>query len=439
MSWKAISFRYLIPLTIGAFLTLCTAQIIKLAPPREGIYHCAFPDFDEDEIETGSVYDFVKLTGKNIVWAYFSNNWLNQKIYFPTQFVKNIHAAGVIPYIRVCPRSDWNNPQKDLSNPGYYALQKIIDGVFDKELHQWARDAAAVGFPLCVEFGPEINADWFYWDGVHNGGVKFNGPARCAAAYRHFVDICRAEGAYNITWFLHLDAEGADGDGVGGPWNAMKFFYPGDSYIDWLGISCYGATLPGDVVKRLDQVLKPSIYNELAAISPTKPIALLEFACVQTRPVNAQPGWVKDAFTELTAQKLWPRVKAISWWHSNFIENKDTIKMRLDASFETLTNYRTAIADSVFKAMPIFDSTTAILYHHSFSIPRNNFLSTTLMAYDNSIKIPTQFIGKLTRIEVFTLNGAQLGVIKIGTQRKITLPSKLTIASGIYPVLCYFK
>jgi len=51
----------------------------KLIASKEGIYHAAFPDFGgtEDIVTNERILSFETLVQKNIIWAYFSNNWYN--------------------------------------------------------------------------------------------------------------------------------------------------------------------------------------------------------------------------------------------------------------------------------------------------------------------------------------------------------------------------
>ncbi len=94
-----------------------------------------------------------------------------------------------------------------------YTMQKIINGDFDTELTQWAIDAANTNIPLLVEFGAEVNGNWFPWNGQYNGAGETtgygdtnlpDGPERFRDAYRHIIDICNTNGANNITCFFIL-------------------------------------------------------------------------------------------------------------------------------------------------------------------------------------------------------------------------------------------
>ena len=54
----------------------------------------------------------------------------------------------------------------------------------------------------------------------------------------------------------------------------MKGYYPGDEYIDWIGISVYGAQLPDEDVQSFEGILNDS-WNEIKSLSSEgKPTAI---------------------------------------------------------------------------------------------------------------------------------------------------------------------
>jgi hypothetical protein len=89
-------------------------EIAVLVVPAEGVYHSAFPDFggSEDNVTVDGITDFESLVQKRIVWAYFSNNWL-EGIQFPELPVRIIHDQGIIPFIRMMARSSIGAPLPD--------------------------------------------------------------------------------------------------------------------------------------------------------------------------------------------------------------------------------------------------------------------------------------------------------------------------------------
>ena len=269
---------------IASSIFTSKAHIIhkKLYPASNGsIYHAANPDFggSEDNVTSTSIKIFETLAKKKIVWAYFSNNWYDA-IKFPLAEVNTIHKSGKIPFIRLMPRSDFNVGGPD----SRYTMQKIIDGAFDKELIQWALDAKKSATPLLVEFGTEVNGDWFPWNGSYNGGgttdlygdrKKADGPERFRDAYRYIITLFRHHKVNNITWFFHVNASSYPEES----WNEIKQYYPGDTYIDWLGISVYGPQTKEDAYDSFTEIMN-KVYPELTTIS-NNPIAILELGITE--------------------------------------------------------------------------------------------------------------------------------------------------------------
>jgi len=265
----------------STFITTPNILSNKLIEASQGIYHAAYPDFGgtEDIVTSKRINDFEKLVNKDIVWSYFSNNWYNH-IQFPLAAVNTIHATGKIPFIRIMPRSNFDEGGPD-SN---YSMQRIIDGDFDPALTQWAIDAANTNIPLLVEFGTEVNGNWFPWNGQYNGADSttaygdanlYDGAERFRDAYRHIITICKANGANNITWFFHIDAYSEPNT----QWNKFENYYPGDSYIDWLGVSIYGPQERDEDYQEFSEIMD-DIYTNLSNLS-NKPIAILEFAITE--------------------------------------------------------------------------------------------------------------------------------------------------------------
>ena len=338
---------------------------VKLIPPSRGIYHGAFTDFggEENEVTAQKIIDFENIAGKKIVWAYFSNNWGSEGIVFPEAKVKTIHSLGIIPFIRMMPRTTFDEGRID----PIFTLQGIINGNFDRELRRWADDAKRVGIPIMVEFGTEVNGDWFPWSGVLNGEGKTrgygdptypDGPERFRDAYRHIIELFRKEGAGNVTWCFHIAPSQETGStATFESWNNMKNYYPGDQYIDWIGASVYGADTPNAKWKSFTNMVD-KVYPELTAVSAKKPIAIFEFGVIEDPQQGNKAEWIKNALQSVESGNRYPRIKAISYWDEKWTDNNGkTIDLRLNSSAMNVDVYRRIINSSLFLSQPQFSNT----------------------------------------------------------------------------------
>jgi beta-mannanase len=335
----------------------------KLIPPLRGIYHGAFTDFGggEDKVTAQKIIDFENIIGKKIVWAYFSNNWGSEGIAFPEGKVRTIHSLGIVPFIRMMPRTTFDQGKTD----PLFTLQRIIDGKFDNDLRRWADDAKRVGVPIMVEFGTEVNGDWFPWSGILNGGRKTDaygnpnypdGPERFRDAYRHIIDLFRKENVRNITWCFHVFDPQETGDTTTlQSWNNIKNYYPGDDYIDWIGVSVYGADRPNTEWKSFTNIVDKA-YPELAAVSYKKPLAIFEFGIIEDPHQGNKTEWIKNALQSVENGSRYPRIKAISYWDERWTDDSSgkTIDLRINSSAKTAEVYRKIINSSFFVSQPQF-------------------------------------------------------------------------------------
>lgn len=316
----------------------------KLIPPSTGIYAGVFPDMGstEDSVTSDRITEYINLTGSNPVWVCFSNSWF-WGIKFPLENVKTIAKFNAVPYVRIMPRHDWTSGRAD----PVYGLDEIADGTYDDDLRKWAKDARKYGKPLLVEFAPEMNGNWFPWSGAHNG--KKDGAELYIEAHRHVVELMRDEKADNITWMFHVNAVSEPNKS----WNKMKEYYPGDDYIDWIGMSIYGSQKPGWEWTSFLSVFQ-SAYWQMEKISKNKPLAIAEFGVVEDPKSGSKPEWIREAF-ETILSGMYPRIKAISYWHSSFDDHKGVISnMRVDSSPEVLQVYKDYINMEKFKAKAEF-------------------------------------------------------------------------------------
>jgi len=289
-------------------------------PPAGKFYHGIYPGGitgAESDLTLNDLQSYEETVGKTAVWVYFSQNWY-EGLDFPFETAEWIRGAGSIPYIRMMPWSEW---LQNVAEP-LYNQQNILDGQFNDSLRGWCASARDFGTPLLVEYGTEVNGEWFPWNGKWNGGGETNGygnpdypdgPERFRDAYRHFINICREEGVENITWVFHVDVGGVPYDS----WNDMENYYPGDEWIDWIGFSDYGAQTPQtDHWDGFSDMLDLA-YEQVEVFAPNKPIVINEFGVPNYNPFGDQADWARAALTDILSMR-WERVIGFSWWNEKW-------------------------------------------------------------------------------------------------------------------------
>lgn len=322
---------------------------LVLAPPPTGkAYAAAFPFFsnerrNEDAVSAERIGSFEQLASKPLAWAYFSNHWLRGRIRFPAKAVETIWRQGSLPFVRMMP---WSRQTQGEADP-VFRMADVAGGRWDEQLGQWADDARRTGIPIMVDFGPEMNGDWFPWNGAYGGELA--GARAYRDAFRHVVTLFRQRGATNVSFAFHIDAGGEPPQ----TWNDPKQYYPGNAYVDWVGASVYGADAPTYDWTAFSTGLAVATAK-LQSVAPGKPIAVFEWGVVEAPAKGDKARWIDDAFAAL-AERRFAAVRAVSWWDERW-ENDDGSwsDLRIDSSPEALAAYRRGIGNPRYDGAPSF-------------------------------------------------------------------------------------
>lgn len=120
----------------------------------------------------------------------------------------------------------------------------------------------ADGKPIPVIFRPwhEMNGGWFWW------GVKSCTPQQYIQLFKMTVENFRKAGLTNIVWSYSPNASSDD--------TTEKFltFYPGDEYVDLLGVDLYQHTTQAEFIKQGQQEMRimhdyATKHNKLYALT----------------------------------------------------------------------------------------------------------------------------------------------------------------------------
>jgi mannan endo-1,4-beta-mannosidase len=202
--------------------------------------------------------------------------------------LKRLSASGRLPMMTWEP---WNHTTPS-ANP--YSLQAIAAGEFDAYLSAQGKALAAVGAPVAVRFAHEMNGSWYRW----GQGVNGNTAADYVAAYRHVHDVVSAAGATNVVWVWSPITV------ISRPNVPLAPLYPGDGYVDWLGLSVYfsnpGATYAADI---------PSTLREFDRIAPSKPLYVTETSVL---PGPNRPAMIHDLISGLLTI---PNLVGLTWFN----------------------------------------------------------------------------------------------------------------------------
>ncbi|MFH1037657.1 MAG: glycosyl hydrolase [PVC group bacterium] len=321
-------------------------------PPGYGCYTGVFPGWGEheDDVTAGELENLEQLTGKAVAFSPFSVFWGEQTV--SGEQLEAMGRYGAVPMLRLMP---WGEPYWTEGYQPAYSLQKIIDGDFDVFLSAWADRVKAFGRPVMVNFGVEMNGDWFPWSGTYQGGAaatgygdptKADGPERFVDAFRHIVDLFRTRGADNVTWYFHANHESFPDE----PWNSIAAYYPGDGYVDWLGFSVYGVQYADEDWESFEALMTPA-YSAICALSAEKPLILAEWGVGEYPLKGDKAAWYTGALASLPS--VYPRVR-VAVVYSERWENDDGSwsDLRINSSPAAWTAYTAGIASDYYRGRP---------------------------------------------------------------------------------------
>ncbi|MCZ2830421.1 glycosyl hydrolase [Modestobacter sp. VKM Ac-2986] len=306
---------------LAAATVLVGAGSVLLAPPAGAAACAPDPVLCPERVhvgasvaglprDPGALDAFTAATGVSPSSATFFLDFGGQ---VDTGALQRLSAGGRLPMLTWEP---WTHTRPG-ENP--YSLTAIAAGEFDGYLRAQGAALAAVGAPVAVRFGHEMNGSWYPW----GQGVNGNTPEDYVAAYRHVVEVVSAAGADDVIWTWSPITV------ISRPNVPLAPLYPGDDVVDWVGLSVYFsspvATYAADV---------PPTLRQLDQIAPTKPIYVAESAVL---PGPDRPAMIHDLVSGLLTI---PRLVGFTWFdqdtqHDYRIENDPPAAAQLAAELSS--------------------------------------------------------------------------------------------------------
>jgi signal peptidase I len=200
---------------------------------------------------------------------------------FDMNMTNAIIAKGALPVITWEPF----NAANGVTQPEY-KLSTITSGAHDAYIGAVANQLIAAGNPtIAIRFAHEMNGNWYPWSEQVNG----NAPGEYVQAWRHVVDLFRAQGVTNVQWVW---APNTQMQGV-----STAALYPGSAYVDYTGIDGFnwGSDQPWTGGWQNPWDVLDSSMTEIAAIAPDKNMIVTETASVESENGHSKAQWITDA------------------------------------------------------------------------------------------------------------------------------------------------
>ncbi len=301
--------------------SLPSARLAKFEPAT-GCYIGAF--IERDYTVQGDIGAWEQLTKKKHA-SFFT--YVGYGRPFPSEWVEKLKRGGAAPQIAFEP------------NDG---LDKVEDGPY---LRAWARDAARARCPIFLRWASEMNGPW-QWKSYFSGAAKTTGdPAKYIEKFRLVSRVMKQE-APNVAMVWTPFAT---------PQNLMASYYPGDDWVDWVGVNIYAVFVnDGDP-------FRPAASKDVVAwlrwvydrYASRKPIHVSEFAatifCKGTSEDTV--GFAIDRMQKFygAIRTEFPRVKSVNWFCWDTIRaGKANNNYSFIDDGRSLATYRRIVADPYF-------------------------------------------------------------------------------------------
>jgi hypothetical protein len=204
---------------------------------------------------------------------------------------------------------------------------QVLDGSQDKHIRAVARNLARYREPIYLRFAWEMNGSWYRWGGKRNG----EDPAAFVAVWKRIHDLFRKQGADNVIWVWAPNHASHPRE----PWNDVANYYPGDGYVDWVGVSAYSRDGPA-------QLLDP-VYR---AYAQRKPFMLAETG-LRRAGARQAADWI-DALAAWLADH--PGACAVVWFDTDNHKRgtNEFTDFRVDRDPAVLAAFRRMVNDPRF-------------------------------------------------------------------------------------------
>ena len=251
-------------------------------------------------------------------------NWTQDFSVVPVQ---DAYAQGMLPVLTWEPSPGGNAHTTQVNFPEY-KLSTIIDGSHDAYITKFADAVRDAKWVVAIRLAHEMNGNWYPW----SEGVNGNTAGQYAQAWRHIHDIFTREHAGNVIWVWAPNV-------IRSAKTPLKELYPGNDYVDWVGLSAYDVT-----EHTAAQLIDPTL--EQIRKFTAKPMLITE---IGSQPSSFKAAWTTDFMNWLPKQD---DIVGFIWFEYTKAEGAGT-DWGFDADTTTLASFRLGIQPLKLVVLPL--------------------------------------------------------------------------------------
>ncbi|MDR1136629.1 MAG: glycoside hydrolase family 26 protein [Clostridiales Family XIII bacterium] len=252
-----------------------------------GIFEPKAPEYFQDLQETEKLLDYEFPVILN--YSSFESTTRHSDLEYR---LKNTYDAGKT--LELTLQTSWTS---DNHNQVY----RILDGVYDEFLRNYAKTIADFGHPVIFRLCNEMNGDWCPYSGWNTS----RDPQIYIELYKYVYSFFEGAGAKNVIWVWNPNS----GSFPDFTWNNELMYYPGDEYVDVIGLTAYntGNYYKGETWKSFADLYDNFYYGYVDKYD--KPMMITEFSSATTG--GDKNRWVIDMFGHI---KYYDKIKIAVWW-----------------------------------------------------------------------------------------------------------------------------
>ncbi|HRI05389.1 MAG TPA: glycosyl hydrolase [Candidatus Dojkabacteria bacterium] len=283
-----------------------------------------------DETKVSEIDKYQNLIGHRLQFVLLFRAWDDFDKEFPSALLNELDKRDIVPIVT------WEPWKRDFKNPTLidtkYSLEAISVGLHDEYIREWARASRAFGSLYILRFGHEQSTfpgeqSWYPWQGRPEAYVK---------AYQRIVDIFREEGALNVRYM----------------WNPVMFwpdttlrYYPGDTYVDYLGLTVLNHGADGNPSDRRWKRCDEQYIKQYSVIrSIDRPVIVVEFG--STERGGLKDEWISECIRMMQDN---PRLVGIITLENKSDPTHPGINWSVNSSYNSLKAFKEAVSIPLFK------------------------------------------------------------------------------------------
>ena len=170
--------------------------------------------------------------------------------------------------------------------------EAVIRGDDDAYIRHFALQIKRIKGPVFIRFAHEANGNWYPWSGCVIGKDQY------IALSRHMKDVFDQCSVKNVRWVFSVNWEDVPAEG-----NHFSTVYPGDAYVDYIGIDGYnwGVSKSWSKWRSFKEIFSKRIAE--IKFKYSKPILISEFS--STAKGGDKGLWIREAMRQIQSE---PRI-----------------------------------------------------------------------------------------------------------------------------------